>query len=248
MTDPALTLDPVVTELRRRADLLPPRSVSPTLARDVLARADTGRSPRTRHMLIAATVVLGVLVAATVPGRNPLATVTQPSAAMEPTVAPGERVMYDRELQPQHGDVVLATVHHRGRTFDTLLRVVAVGGETVACPPAPGGLCDALVVNGTPAEESYLDGVRMAPFPAVSVAPGQYFLLGDNRGNAVDSRITGPISSEEISGVALHVLDATGARRSIPGAPERPESREGIADPPEPVQPAPAVEHSPLRG
>ena len=241
MSDSAFSHDPVALELRRRAEALPPRSVPSGLARDILTRRIEGNSSRTRLLLLAAALVLGLLVAATVPGRNPRFTVTQPSGAMEPTVLIGERVVFDRELEPERGDVVVGRISNGGEPFDTITRVMAVGGDTIACPPAGSG-CDAVVVNGEVVEEPYLGEMDFEPFEQTVVEDGHVFVLGDNRGNAIDSRAVGTVSRTDISGVAVQILDAGGEARGVPGAPDRPGSDDGIADPPEPVPPASSVE------
>jgi signal peptidase I len=62
-----------------------------------------------------------------------------------------------------------------------------------------------VVVDGRPivepyADNSHLDGVYAAP---VTVAPGAYFVLGDNRGASVDSRAFGPVREDALTGRLL---------------------------------------------
>ena len=48
-------------------------------------------------------------------------------------------------------------------------------------------------------------------FPPVRLGPGQYFLMGDNRDNSLDSRAFGPVSGERVLGKAIAVFP-TGQR------------------------------------
>ncbi|MGH8775455.1 MAG: signal peptidase I [Jiangellaceae bacterium] len=66
------------------------------------------------------------------------------------------------------------------------MRVVAVAGDEIA---AEAGV---LTINGEPADEPHLAADVATPdLERVIVPAGHVFILGDNRGNAADSRLYG---------------------------------------------------------
>jgi len=68
-----------------------------------------------------------------------------------------------------------------------VLRVAAGPGDTIV------GRAGTVFVN-----EIKFDDIRTKPFPAVKVPNGQYYLLGDNRSAALDSRTFGPVLRDSI--------------------------------------------------
>ncbi|MCB5169872.1 signal peptidase I, partial [Streptomyces bambusae] len=90
---------------------------------------------------------------------------------------------------------------------DLIKRVVAIGGDTVACCDAKGRV----TVNGTPLDEPYVhpgntpSDIRFT----VRVPEGRLFVMGDHRANSADSRFHldekfhGTISEEGVLGRAV---------------------------------------------
>jgi signal peptidase I len=83
-------------------------------------------------------------------------------------------------------------------------RVVATAGDEIEIKDGR------LYVNGSPLKEDYLDpGTITNPGPFFSttqkytVQKNYVFVLGDNRGNSVDSRMLGPINISDIKGHAI---------------------------------------------
>jgi signal peptidase I len=111
--------------------------------------------------------------------------------SMEPTLRVGEYFLADasyyRTRLPMRGEVAVY-LHPKQAHLYYIKRIVAVEGDRVAIK---GGRA---VVNGMAVEEPYLDAGsaegRFADMPELRVPAGYVYVLGDNRGNSVDSRDT----------------------------------------------------------
>ncbi|WP_298555864.1 signal peptidase I [Streptomyces luteogriseus] len=130
---------------------------------------------------------------------------TVPTSSMTPTIDAGDRILAQRVDggEVRRGDVVV----FKDATWANapmVKRVVAIGGDTVAC-------CQdgKLKVNGKEIDETYLPQgtpAEMSNFPTVTVPKGRLFLLGDERGNSVDS--TAHLTDAASGTVARSAVDA----------------------------------------
>ncbi|MFC5721139.1 signal peptidase I [Streptomyces gamaensis] len=112
---------------------------------------------------------------------------TVPTDSMAPTIGSGDHVLAQRVTggQVRRGDIVVFQDRLWGDT-PMIKRVVAVGGDTVACCDRQGRL----TVAGRPVDEPYLRSsgpASLTPF-STTVPEGRLFLLGDHRGDSIDSR------------------------------------------------------------
>jgi signal peptidase I len=138
---------------------------------------------------------------------------TQGGGSMEPGIKPGQVIAARRvaNYTPKRGDVVLFHPSKDWSAKDSpmLKRVLAVGGETIACCTTAGRV----TVNGAPLDEPYLgeDGpldAQPSPgscgsrrFGPVAVPKDDVFVAGDNRAASNDSRCLGPIPASSVFAV-----------------------------------------------
>jgi signal peptidase I len=129
------------------------------------------------------------------------------------TLHTGDRVMVNKlsykAHDPRHGDiVVLKDIKARVEVRDLIKRVVALPGETIEYRNCQ------LLINGRRVTEPYLDPTVVGPGdcgdpqPPVKVEPGHVFVMGDNRGESLDSRTDaiGQIPYDHLIGRAFVVV------------------------------------------
>lgn len=137
--------------------------------------------------------------------------------SMEPTYHPGDQIALthiSQDVRLQRGDVVTFTlssgqaVQAGGAipTTDVMIkRIVGLPGDRLSIDHGQ------VSVNGSPLVEHYLaagvktDTVDGKPIDMV-IPENEYFLLGDNRGQAIDSRNFGLVARTQISGIVGKII------------------------------------------
>ncbi|PIZ98471.1 MAG: signal peptidase I [Candidatus Komeilibacteria bacterium CG_4_10_14_0_2_um_filter_37_10] len=134
-------------------------------------------------------------------------------ASMEPNFHNGEYLIVDqisyRFAEPVRGDIVVFRPPTNDKVF-YIKRLIGLPGETVLINNGKisviGRDGKELAIN----EDNYLDvGHQMSETEnyQTTLKENEFFVLGDNRRNSLDSRRIGPINKDEIRGkVLLRVL------------------------------------------
>jgi signal peptidase I len=149
-----------------------------------------------------------------------------PSESMEPTLDVGQRVLVSRVnyhfSDPDRGDVVVfhppegAEGNRCGianppeqpcprptreqSDLNFIKRIVAIPGDRLRIENGRA------IVNGRPQSESYIrpcEGGECSFERAITIPPGHFFMMGDNRGQSDDSRFWGPVPEDWIIGQAF---------------------------------------------
>ena len=148
-----------------------------------------------------------------------------PSGSMEPTLDIGQRVLVNRFIyhfsSPEIGDIVVfhppkgadndqcGSAKPPGSSCPTetpersdqnfIKRIVAGPGDTLSVKHGHP------VVNGVvKSNEPYINPCPTCTLPKqITIPPGHYFMMGDNRGSSDDSRIWGPVPQSWFIGKAF---------------------------------------------
>jgi signal peptidase I len=144
---------------------------------------------------MAITVVLVLLVAASVSGLLPIRIVRVESGSMAPTLDVGDLVFVEGDPGGvQRRQIVVVPDPATGERL--VKRVAAVGGDRIRIDDG------VLVVNDDPVCEPTIDPDRIDGVfvGTVTVPRGEVFLLGDDRRDSVDSRDFGTVAETEVLG------------------------------------------------
>ena len=117
--------------------------------------------------------------------------------SMLPNLHEGEYVIVDKISYllhpPERGDII---VLKRAGSPDLIKRVIGLPGDTLEIHTGQ------VFINGVALNEPYLAQPIVGGFPAHTIDPGHYFVMGDNRNNSEDSRIFGAVPGSDIIGRA----------------------------------------------
>ncbi len=122
--------------------------------------------------------------------------------SMKPTLQDGDRLIVTSfAYKPQRGDIVVVSGTTRYEK-PLVKRVIAVSGDVVDIDFTTG----IVTVNGE--KEPYKDGITFLQYDVTfphTVEEGKVFIMGDNRGDSLDSRSStiGCVDEKSIVGKAL---------------------------------------------
>ncbi len=113
------------------------------------------------------------------------------------------------QLEPVHRGDVVVFVYPEDPTKDFIKRVVAIPGDTIEVRDGQ------LYLNGALAQPPPGTHYEVPPdqrdssprdiHEPLTMQPGQYFMMGDNRDRSYDSRFWGPITRDAIEGRAMFI-------------------------------------------
>lgn len=123
---------------------------------------------------------------------------------MEPSLTTGSlllvnRMAYARSL-PCRGNIVITNPYSDNIPGPTVKRIIGLPGEDISLND--GGL----YIRGIEAVEPYLKGLPSSVGlinKSWNLKSDEYFIIGDNRSNSIDSRNYGPVKLNQIIAKAL---------------------------------------------
>jgi signal peptidase I len=130
------------------------------------------------------------------------------SSAMETTLLTGDQFVIDKTFYRDHSVSRNDLVVLRREDYQTVKRVIALGGDTV------GAKNREIIVNGQVVAEPFIRHTLalgtnqwMDSFGQVTVPVGKYFVMGDNRDVSLDSRSPefGLLDAQAITGKPLYI-------------------------------------------
>jgi signal peptidase I len=135
------------------------------------------------------------------------------SVAMAPSLEVGDSIETAPAKQIARGDVVMVRVHEASGTQSRLYRVVGLPGERISVSPDRQ-----VVINDHALAEPYLaSGTDTRSLTPTTIGAGGYFVLGDNREHAADSRFFGTVARNDITEVAVKIVLPKRRSGPIPG-------------------------------
>ncbi|MFA6307809.1 MAG: signal peptidase I [Patescibacteria group bacterium] len=118
-------------------------------------------------------------------------------ASMEPTFYQNEYLIIDeisyRFNEVQRGEVIIFKNPKDTKSY-FIKRVIALPGETVAIKDGQVFIDEEIL------EEPYIENLATDSHEPITLGDNEYFAMGDNRTNSLDSRVIGPVHKDYIIG------------------------------------------------
>lgn len=143
--------------------------------------------------------------------------------SMEPTFATGDYLIVDqlsyRLHEPARGDIAILRDPRHPALF-LIKRIVGLPGETVSIDHGAVSISSDENPIGHVLDEPYIEYPKTDETMQKTLAGDEYFVMGDNRAESLDSRIIGPIKRSLIIGKAFLRLFPVAKASVLPGVHE----------------------------
>lgn len=126
--------------------------------------------------------------------------------SMDPTYSDGQYLIIDeltyRRKVPARGDVIVFK-YPKDPSKYFIKRIIGLPNETVEIKNGIPSISSLENPKGKILSEPYLKDLSFETVLSQKLGPDEYFVMGDNRSNSLDSRIWGPLPKENITGRVL---------------------------------------------
>lgn len=125
--------------------------------------------------------------------------------SMEPTLSDGDHLIVDkltyRLHEPERFDIIVFPFEHKENTF-YIKRIIGLPGETVQIDEKGNIYIDGKILEESYGREVIREDHRGLAAEPVKLGEDEYFVMGDNRNNSIDSRMktVGNIKRKDIMG------------------------------------------------
>ncbi len=164
----------------------------------------TSHRPNVRTVLTLLVTVVVVVIMTTSIRAYAVQAFVVPSPSMTPTLQIGDRIVVDKLASTVHrGDIIVfrrAPGDHDPQYPVLVKRVIGLPGETIS------QVGDTIEIDGAPLQQPWLPHLtgpcaqRSATVKTQVIPAGQYFVMGDCRGDSEDSRYWGTVPAGNIIG------------------------------------------------
>jgi signal peptidase I len=168
------------------------------------------RRPRLRGILVLVGIVALVVLLSGAVNAYAAEAFVVPSGSMAPTLQIGDRLIVNKLDSGIHrGDIIV----FRDPPGDTdsaypilAKRVIGLPGEVISSHG------NTILINGRPLSEPWLPRLTgvcyqsAANVLAIKIPPGQYYVMGDCRGDSSDSRFWGTVPASDVIGKVTVVV------------------------------------------